>query len=49
MIIRVFKCLMCGHQFEMEVFDRKDPNERHIQGARIHCPKCSQTRIEPVR
>jgi DNA-directed RNA polymerase subunit RPC12/RpoP len=49
MVIKVFKCQMCGTQFEATVLDRDDSDERGRQGAALRCPKCNQTRVEEVR
>ena len=49
MVIKVFKCQMCGAQFEAPVLDRDDPAERDRQGAALRCPKCNQPRIEEIR
>ncbi len=49
MLVKVFKCQMCGHQFEREVLDRDDPEERHRQGTPLRCPECGRAEIEVVR
>lgn len=49
MVIAVLKCQMCGHQFQAEMLDRDDPNERHRPGTSIRCPKCSSAEIELLR
>jgi len=49
MVVALLKCQMCGRQFETEMLDRDDPNERHRNGAPIRCPNCSSTRIEVLR
>ena len=48
MVIKIFKCQMCGNQFEVEVFDRDDPEERRRQGAPVRCPKCGSAQIETI-
>jgi DNA-directed RNA polymerase subunit RPC12/RpoP len=49
MVVAVLKCQMCGKQFEAEMLDRDDPNERHRQGTPIRCPSCKSTEIEVLR
>ena len=51
MVVKVFKCQMCGTRFEATVFDQDDPHERQRPGARVHCPnpRCNSTRIEEVQ
>ena len=49
MILKLFKCQMCGHRFEAEVLDRENPKENHIVGSQLRCEKCNSAKIEPVR
>jgi DNA-directed RNA polymerase subunit RPC12/RpoP len=49
MIVVVLKCQMCGKQFEAELLDRDDPNERHRHGMPIRCPRCNSSEIERIR
>jgi len=49
MVVAVLKCQMCGHQFQAEMLDRDDPNERHRPGTPIRCPKCNSAEIELLR
>lgn len=49
MIVKLFKCQMCGERFEVECLDRQDPRERHVQGCQITCPKCHSPSVEEVK
>ena len=49
MVVKLFKCQMCGTRFEVEVLDQDDPRERNQPGAPVRCPKCGSTQIEAVR
>lgn len=49
MIVGEMKCQMCGRRFEVELLDREDPRERHVQGAPARCPNCNSTQVEKVR
>jgi len=49
MVVAVLKRQMCGNEFEAEMLDRDDPNERYRHGTRIRCPRCSSTEIEVRR
>jgi DNA-directed RNA polymerase subunit RPC12/RpoP len=49
MVVALLKCQMCGRQFEAEMLDRGDPNERQRRGTSIRCPECNSTRIEMLR
>ena len=49
MFIKLLKCQMCGNEFEAEVLDEEDQNKHDRQVIPIRCPKCTSTRIEPVR
>jgi hypothetical protein len=49
MIVGEMKCQMCGRRFEVEMLDREDPRERHVQGVPVRCPNCNSTAVEKVR
>lgn len=49
MIVGELKCQMCGRRFEVEMLDREDPREQHVQGVPVQCPNCNSTRVEKVR
>lgn len=49
MVVMELKCTRCDHRFEAEAIDREDPNERYVEGARIRCPKCDWSMVEPIR
>ena len=49
MVVKEMKCSMCGHRFQAELLDREDPNERHVFGAPLRCPKCNSTMVEAIR
>jgi predicted Zn-ribbon and HTH transcriptional regulator len=49
MVVAVLKCQICGKQFEAEMLDRDNPNERRRHGTPIRCPKCNSTQIELLR
>jgi DNA-directed RNA polymerase subunit RPC12/RpoP len=48
MIVSEMKCGMCGRRFEVEMLDREDPRERHVQGVPVRCPNCNSTMVEKV-
>jgi C4-type Zn-finger protein len=48
MLVKTFKCQMCGSQFEIEVLDRENPRERHVTGYPVVCEKCGSQRLEQV-
>ena len=39
MVIKIFKCQMCGNRFEVEVFDRDDPGGAPPTGCSSTVPK----------
>ncbi len=49
MIVQEMKCGMCGRRFEVEVLDREDPKEKHVQGYPVRCPNCNSGMVEKVR
>lgn len=49
MLIKLFKCQMCGFRFEVEVLDREDPKERDSPGYPICCDKCRSRHVEEIR
>jgi DNA-directed RNA polymerase subunit RPC12/RpoP len=49
MVVALLKCQMCGKQFEAEMLDRDDPNERQRGGTPIRCPNCGSAEIELLR
>jgi C4-type Zn-finger protein len=49
MLVKLFKCQICGFRFEVKVLDRTDPHERDIPGSPICCDECGSPRVEPVR
>ena len=49
MLIKLFKCQMCGYRFEVKVLDRQDPNEKDVPGYPICCDKCGSSRFEEIR
>ncbi len=49
MLLKLFKCQMCGFRFENEVLDRNDPQEKNTPGSPICCDQCGSPRVEPVR
>ncbi|QEG41320.1 hypothetical protein UC8_33390 [Roseimaritima ulvae] len=49
MLVKLLKCQICGHRFEIEVYDRRDPNEKDIPGYPICCERCNSGRLEEVR
>ncbi|MFU7557546.1 hypothetical protein ACMFWY_02525 [Roseiconus sp. JC912] len=48
MLVKLLKCQICGHRFEVEVFDREDPREKDEPGYPVVCEKCASPRLEPV-
>jgi len=49
MVVNEMKCGMCGRRFEVEVLDREDPRERHVQGVPVRCPNCNSNMVETIR
>lgn len=49
MIIVKLKCQMCGENFEAKLLDREDPQERHVSGSPVQCPRCNSTRVETIQ
>jgi DNA-directed RNA polymerase subunit RPC12/RpoP len=49
MLIKLFKCQMCGARFEVKVLDREDAKERYVYGSPVRCERCNSTEVEPVR
>ncbi len=49
MLVKLFKCQMCGLRFEVEVYDRRDPKEKDIPGVPVCCDRCNSHRIEEIR
>ncbi len=49
MLLALFKCQMCGKQFEIPVLDQNDPNERYRRGDSVRCPECNSREVEVLR
>jgi len=51
MIVALLKCNMCGHEFELEIIDDDDPQERRAPRNPVRCrnPRCQSTEIGIVR
>jgi len=49
MVVVEMKCNMCGCNFEAEVLDRQDPDEKKSTGHPLRCPKCSGTMLQTIR
>jgi len=49
MIIKLYKCQMCGHRFEVELLDRSNPKEKDQIGHPVCCDECHSPRVEPIR
>ena len=43
---RRFICKNCGCEFEKDVFEPGEAEEKRIQGSPVRCPKCQSTSVE---
>ncbi|MFC1666373.1 cytochrome C551 [Candidatus Omnitrophota bacterium] len=40
MVRKKFTCSNCGHDFEMDVFEKGEGREKRFPSGPIRCPKC---------
>ena len=49
MVLKEFKCQMCGYRFEVEIVEAEEARELRIATMPVTCPKCQSPRVEGTR
>ena len=46
---RMFRCTVCGKEFEAKVVDPKEARDLRVNTKPVTCPKCGRSRVEPIK